>query len=72
VATVEYQDKGGGSLGKVELFKRASTALPTGAPPGAAAPRAEYFVRSERTRGLARVSVPAGERVDQDVAQIVP
>jgi Domain of unknown function (DUF4340) len=62
VLTVEYQANGGKALGTVELSKK----------PGAAAGTFDYFVKSERTRGLAKVSATAAGRVDQELAQIVP
>jgi len=36
-----------------------------------AAGQFDYSVKSERTRGLAKVSGPAASRVDQDLAQIL-
>ena len=63
VLTVEYHDKGGAkALGTVELVKK----------PGATAASFDYFVRSERTRGLAKVNATAAGRIDQDLAQVLP
>jgi hypothetical protein len=61
VGTIEYRDKAGKVLGTVELGKR----------PAATAGQFEYYVKTERTHGLAKVSPAAGGRVDQDLAQVL-
>lgn len=61
VVAFEYKDKGGKVIGATELWKK----------PGAKEGEFEYWLRSERTRVHAKVSRPAAERVDQDLAQLL-
>jgi hypothetical protein len=76
--TVEYKDKGGKGMGRLQLFKKPAAATPvatsaiTPAPGVTAtvAPEPEYYVRTERTRVLAKLHKAAAERVDKDLTQI--
>jgi len=61
VGTIEYHGKDGKVLGSVELSKK----------PAEKAGQFEYYVKSEKTHGLAKVSPAAGGRVDQDLAQVL-
>jgi len=61
VVAFEYKDRGGKVIGTTELWKK----------PGAKEGEVEYWLRSERTRVHAKVSRPAAERVDQDLAQLL-
>jgi hypothetical protein len=61
VGTIEYRGKDGKVLGTVELTKK----------PAQTAGQFDYYVKSERTRGLAKVSPMAAARVDQDLEQVV-
>ena len=39
--------------------------------PGSAPDKFDYFVKTERTRAMAKVNEAAAARVDQDLAQVV-
>jgi hypothetical protein len=61
VATAEYRGKGGEALGTLELSKK----------PAPAGGQVEYYVKSGRTRGLAKANPLAAARVEQDLAQVL-
>ncbi|MBI4509850.1 MAG: DUF4340 domain-containing protein [Deltaproteobacteria bacterium] len=61
VVRLDYQSKAGAALGWLELFKK----------PGEDAGKFDYYLRSERTRVMAKVFRGVAERVDQDLAQVV-
>lgn len=61
VGTVEYRAKGGKVLGTVELTKVAA----------ATAGQFDYYVKSGRTRGQAKVNALAAARVDHDLAELL-
>src|SRR5262249_19145740 len=61
VASFEYRAKGGKALGTLDLLKK----------PGAKAGEFDYYVKSERTRGLAKVAGAAAARVETDVGTVV-
>jgi len=61
VGTIEYRGKDEKVLGTVEMTKI----------PAEAAGQFDYYVKSERTRGQAKVSPAAAARVEQDLAQLL-
>jgi len=61
VGAIEYRGKDGKVLGSVELSKK----------PAEKAGQFDYYVKTEKTHGLAKVSTAAGTRVDQDLAQVL-
>jgi hypothetical protein len=62
VAAFEYRAKGGAVLGTVALAKK----------PAQSAGTFDYYVKSERTRGLAKVAAAAAAKVEQDLGTMLP
>jgi hypothetical protein len=67
LARFSYQDDSGKELGFMELFKGKA---PEPTPAAGAEPEAEYYMVTERTRVLGRVSRLTAERVDNDLAEV--
>jgi hypothetical protein len=62
ITHLEYEGSGGKKLGHLELYRRPSKTNPS---------ELEYFLKSERTRVLAKIHKLTAERVDQDLAQLL-
>jgi hypothetical protein len=58
---IDYQGKDGKKLGELDMYRK----------PGGPNGEIEYFLKSERTRVLAKVHKLTAERVDQDLAQLL-
>jgi hypothetical protein len=71
VLSVQYKGKDGKVIGQLELYRRAAPPQPIlPAPPAGEAPPAEWFVKTDRTRVLAKVNPMAASRVEQDLKNL--
>jgi hypothetical protein len=70
IATLRYLDTGKKAKGYLELYRQLPAMQKATRDPKAPAPRTEYFIKTERTRVLGKVSRLGAERVDQDLVEL--
>lgn len=70
VLTIRYHDKSGKVIGTFDLYKKAAPVTPELNPSDAAKNQVEYYVHTELTRVLGKVSRMAADRVAEDLPQI--
>ena len=70
VLTIRYHDKSGKVIGTFELYKKAPQVTPELAPSDAGKSQTEYYVHTELTRVLGKVSAMAADRVADDLPQL--
>jgi hypothetical protein len=70
VVSVDYQGKGGKSIGRLTLYKREKAVAPDAKDDPTGANKYDWFVKTERTRVLAKVVGPSAVRVEQDLGNL--
>ena len=70
VLTIRYHDKGGKVIGTFDLYKKAAPVTPEVNPTDDSKDQTEYYVHTELTRVLGKVSRMAADRVAEDLPQL--
>ncbi len=70
IATLRYLDAGGKSKGYLELYRQLPSMQEPSTDPKAPPVTTQYFIKTERTRALGKVSRLSAERVDQDLVEL--
>jgi hypothetical protein len=70
IATLRYLGADGKSKGYLELYRQLPEMQEAASEPNAPALTTQYFIKTERTRALGKVSRLSAERVDQDLVEL--